>query len=600
MRKTTLFLTAAALAAASTPALAAEAADAAALDEVVVTATRLPSDPDLVTGARVIGRAELEARQTPFATDVLSTLPGVAVARTGAYGGVGAIRIRGAGPDKTLVLIDGVPAGDPADPGGAFDPASLQTMDLERIELLSGPQSSLWGSEAIGGVVALTTRELDGWRLDLEGGQRDTARGFLGVGRASDSGALSATITGFRTDGISKAAGGAEADGFETVTANLSGRLSLSATASLEAKLRYTDSEVEIDGFPAPAFELADTEDRNTSRAWSGLIRGRFEALGFSQAVSLSAYDLDRKNISDFPSRFSADRQVLRWTAERDGLVLGAERQETEANLSGRVEQDLSVTSAFGVVRREVDVLTVTASLRYDDPDQFKGRATGRVSAAARLPAGFTLTGSAGTGFKIPTISQFACDFCFAPPLALKPEKAEGYDLRLGWRGERVRAAFTAYRLDVKDQITYQGLRYINIARTRSEGLEAEADADMTDNLTLRLAYARTDAVDRSTDASLIRVPDHMGAATFTWTGKRLTGALTVRAESSQTDTARDGFTRVTRKGFVTADLAAAFALNDRVSLTGRVENLTDEGYSESFGYAEPGRTVFLGVRLRN
>ncbi|MCR5877821.1 TonB-dependent siderophore receptor [Phenylobacterium sp. J367] len=587
-----LLLSTAAIAALSTPVLA---ADAASVDEVIVTATRLPSAVDEVTGARVIGRAELEARQNPFVTEVLSTVPGVAIARTGAFGGVGAIRIRGAGADKTLVLIDGVPNGDPADPGGAYDPSSLTTDDVERIEVLSGPQGSLWGSEAIGGVVSIVTREIDGWRLSAEGGGLDTLRGFAGVGTVWDEGAVSATVTGFRTDGVSKADTGTEKDGFETVTANLAARL-----GAFDGKLRYTDSAIDIDGFPAPAFALGDTDDRNESRAWSGFVRARFDALGFQNALSVSGYDLKRKNISDFPAQFDAQRVVVRATAARDGLILGAERQATEADLSGRLKQDLSVTSAFGVFRTDLAAVTLTASARYDEPDHFKGRATGRLSAKTELGAGFALTASAGTGFKIPTISQYACDFCFAPPVALVPEKAEGYDLRLGWTGGRARAALTAYRLNVKDQIAYQGSRYINIARTRSEGLEAEAELDLTPQLSARLAYAWTDAVDRSTNASLIRVPDHSGAASLFWTGERLSGALTVRAESSQSDTARDGFSRVTRKGFTTADVSAGWALNERVTLTARVENLTDETYSESFGYGEPGRTAFVGIRLRN
>ena len=151
-----LLLTTAALAALSTPALA-----ATAVDEVIVTAARLPSSPDVITGAHVIDRAEIEARGVGFAADLLSTVPGVSLARTGAFGGTAAIRIRGASPDKTLVLIDGVPVNDPSDPNGPFDAGALQAADLERVEILSGPQGSLWGSEAIGGVVAFTTRELD-------------------------------------------------------------------------------------------------------------------------------------------------------------------------------------------------------------------------------------------------------------------------------------------------------------------------------------------------------------------------------------------------------------------------------------------------------
>jgi vitamin B12 transporter len=582
---------------------AASAADAA-VDEVIVTATRLPSDPDLITGARVIDRAELEARQSVFATDVLATIPGVAVTRNGAFGGIGAIRIRGAGPDKTLVLIDGVPVGDAADPSGTFDPASLQLADIDRVEVLSGPQGSLWGSEAIGGVVAFTTRELSGWRVEGEGGAFDTARGFAALGVAEDRYALNASLAAFRTDGISKAAGGTEKDGFETVTANLGGRVRLSDAVQLDGRVRYTDSDIDIDGFAAPNFLLGDTLDRNTSRAWSGFGRATFEGgpLGLTHKASVSLYDLTRRNISSFPARYTAERQVLRWTAERDGFVVGAERDDSNADLDGRTSTDLSTTSAFGVFRTRIEAVTLTGSLRYDDPDRFKARATGRLSAAVAAGGGITITASAGQGFKTPTISQVICDFCFAPPVDLKPEKADGYDLRLGWSSPdgRVSGAITGYRLKVRDQIAYVGSRYINIARTRSNGLEAEADLTLSDALRLRLAYAVMDAVDGSTGRSLLRVPDRSGAAALFWEAGPWGAALTLRGESSQSDTDRDGFSRVVRKGFVTADLAGSYRLNARVAFTARVENLADESYQETFGYAEPGRAAYIGVKLRN
>ena len=116
----------------------------------------------------------------------------------------------------------------------------------------------------------------------------------------------------------------------------------------------------------------------------------------FANALSVSGYDLKRQNLSDFPAEFDAQRVVVRLTAEREGLILGAERQATEADLSGRLKQDLSVTSAFGVARTDLGPVTLTASARYDEPDHFKGRATGRLSAKAELGSGFALTASAG------------------------------------------------------------------------------------------------------------------------------------------------------------------------------------------------------------
>ncbi|THD77995.1 MAG: TonB-dependent receptor [Phenylobacterium sp.] len=578
--------------------------------ELVVTATRLPSPVDAVTGAYVVDREELQARQTPFLEDVLATVPGVSVTRQGAFGGLAAIRIRGASPDKTLVLIDGVPVGDPADPNGTFDPSSLQAADVERIEVLNGPQGSLWGSDAIGGVVSITTRELKGLEAEAEGGTYATGRGFLGAGVSEDRYALSATAAGFETRGISKADTGTEVDPFRTFTGNLAGRLTLTDWVRFDARLRYTYSDVHIDGFPPPDFTLADTPDKDKTRAWEGTVRALVDGpWGFHETLSYSDYRLWREDVSDFPATYTAERRIWRWTAERGaasdpwGMVVGAERSSTEANLSGRADADLAIDSVFAVGRlTPLKPLTLTASLRYDDPDQFKARTTARLAAALDVGAGFTLTASAGQGFKVPSLSEIVCDFCFAPPVPLSPERAEGEDLRLGWTSPdgRLTAAVTGYHLEVRDQIAYVDLRYINIARTRSNGAEAEADARLTGDLRLKLAYAWTDAIDATTGAALLRVPKQSGAASLFWDHGRWGAALTVKAESSQPDVDRDGFTPVTRPGFAVADLAGSYRLNDQLTLTARVENLTDKRYEESFGFNEPGRAVYVGVRLRD
>jgi len=603
-----LLSTAAALAAVLPAVARAQEAPPKPVGELVVTATRLPTELQYVTGAHVIDRSELQARDASFLEDVLATVPGVSVTRNGAFGGLAAIRIRGASPDKTLVLVDGVPVGNASEPNGTYDPSSLQTADIERIEVLNGPQGSLWGSDAIGGVVSITTRELTGVEAAAETGSFKTGRGFLGAGLKADRYALSATVAGFQTDGLSKADTGTEKDPYRTLTANLAGRLTLTDAVTLEAHGRYTYARIAIDGFPPPNFTLGDTSDIDRIRSWQGDVRALVDAWGWKQTFSLADYHFWLGEQSDFPADNRAERQVWRWTAERGeatdpwGLVLGAERTATRADLSGRGTDRLAVNSAFAVGRyRPWTPLTLTASVRFDDPDRFASRTTGRLAAAVDVGEGFTLTASAGQGFKIPTISEVLCDFCFAPPVPLRPERAEGYDLRLGWASAdgRLSAALTGYRLDVRDQIAYVALRYINIARTRSKGVEAEADAALTDHLRLKLAWSVTDAVDATTGAELLRVPKQSGAASLFWDQGKWGASLSARAEGDQADVDRDGFTRLRRAGFVVADLAGSYRLDDHVTLTARIENLTDKRYEETFGFNEPGRAVYVGFRLR-
>ena len=143
-------------------------------------------------------------------------------------------------------------------------------------------------------------------------------------------------------------------------------------------------------------------------------------------------------------------------------------------------------------------------------------------------------------------------------------------------------------------------LRYINIARTRSTGLEAETDARLTSSLRLKLAYAYTSAEDATTGAELLRIPRHSGAASLFWNEGKWGAALSLRAESSQADVDRDGFTRLRRPSFAVADLSGSYRLSDQLTLTARVENLTDKRYEESFGFNEAGRAGCGGVRLRN
>lgn len=587
---------------------AAHAEPATEVGAVIVTATRLPAVAQNIPGARVIGEDQIDARQATFAADVLNTTPGLSVFRTGAAGGTTSVRMRGAETDKTLVLIDGVPANDPSIPDGGYDFSALDLADVARIEILSGPQGSIWGSDAIGGVIAFTTRELNGLRTRVEAGSRNTIRAAAQLGMAREDHAVGLSVAGYRTDGLSAAANGTEADGFTTWTASANARKQF-GPVEVDGRIRYVDAEVDQDGYDADTFAFGDTFDTYESQAWSGFLRASGEAFGLRQTVSFSGYDITRASHSAFPSAFDADRQVWRWTAERGAaadplaFIVGAEREDTSAVLSaGEAEQ--GATSMFGVARwRPVEALTATASLRYDDPDEYEGETTARVSAAYELGWGLTASAAWGQGFKTPTISHTVCDFCFpaGPSTDLTPERAEGWDVRLGWGSEdgRYGADLTGYRLRVRDQIAYAG-RYVNLERTLTKGIEASAQAQLMDGVNLRAAYAWTDAIDATTGLELYRAPEHTGSVSLDWAWGPASGALTVRAESEQADIDPTTFSRSQRDGFVTADAAMAWMLGDGVEFTARIENLADEDYQEVLGYGEAGRSVFAGFRFRN
>ncbi|WOB78712.1 TonB-dependent receptor plug domain-containing protein [Brevundimonas nasdae] len=609
MKRSILLSTAAIAAAFAAPAFA---EDATQLDEVIVTATRIPAIVADTPGARVIDGKTIEQRGAIFAADILADVPGLSVTRSGAFGGVAQVRMRGATPGKTLVLVDGAPVNDAAEPNGAYDFSSFELADIARIEVLSGPQSSLWGSDAIGGVISFTTQEIDGLRAEADAGSFDTVRGRVSAGVANETYAFSAYASRFDTDGISaadEADGNTEADGFRSTTLGAKGRYVLSDAVKVDGSVRWNKSKADIDGYyfvPPDSYVFGDTNDTQKSEQWSGFGRVTAKAFGLTHQFSVSASDLDRSSVSGGSgSTFTGDRQAYRWQANGQAqdidYAFGFERNETSAALSSGLSRDLSITSVFGVAQYDVGALNLTGGLRYDDTDDFGSKTTGRVSAAYDLAGGFILSGAYGTGFKSPTVSQAVCDFCFAPrPYPeLKPETADSVEIALGWASAdgRFDGRATLYRLNVEDQITYSAGRYINVAKTRSDGFELEGRALLGGGFDLTLAYAWTDATDRTTGARLLRVPEHAGSATLGWTGDRLSGALTVRAEGDQDDSG--GFSTVARDGFVTANLNAAYELTDKVTLTARIENLGDEHYQQVFGYGEPGRSGYVGIRLR-
>ncbi|HXQ45002.1 MAG TPA: TonB-dependent receptor [Caulobacteraceae bacterium] len=619
-RATGPLLASAAIAAAIGGANAAQAQDAG---DVVVTAERVPaatlaSTPD----AYVITDKDIQAVGAIFASDILTMAPGVTLSTSGPFGGVTGVSIRGATDDKTLVLIDGVPVNDASQPEGGFDFGPLDLGDIAKVEVLTGPQGALWGSDAIGGVIAFTTAEPKGFSLEAEGGSLDTGRIAASAGVSEPAWAVGVSAAGFTTAGVSAAdvrnnyarfglpgLHNSEADGDQESTVGVRGRWTPSDAFELDGQLRWNHARTDIDGFPPPAFLFSDTNDVQISDSVEASLRARFRGpWGLANEVSVSSYDLERGDHGESGVfGFDARRQVYRWTvakgAESDPVsaIVGVERENTAANLSTGARFDLGATSAFALARaKPLPPLTLLVGLRYDAPDRFRAQTTARIGATWALPLGFSVQGSFDQGFKTPTISETACDFCFAPPVPLRPEHAQGYDGGVGWRSPdgRLDMRATAYALDVTDQLAFVDGRYINIARTRSRGVEVEGEAVLGWGLRVRATYSYTDAIDATTHVNLRRVPLNGGSVTLFWAHGPFDAALSVRAEGQDLDTDLDGFTPAVRPSFAVADLAGGYALNRRVRLTARIANLTDARYEQAFGFGEPGWTFLVGLKV--
>lgn len=586
-----------------------DAADPDEEDVIIVEGLRLAT-PAAETGSSVsiITAEDIELRGYAFALDALAAAPGVTVNQNGAFGGLATVRIRGAGGDQTLVLLDGAPIGDPTAVGGGYDFSVLDVADIERIEVLKGPQSTLWGSDAIGGVVNIVTKRPDeglGARAFAEGGSYATFRGGAAVGGGGAAGDFRLSVSGIRSDGISKADaddGNTEKDAYSGLTVAGRGGLNLPYGLRLEAQARRIKGETEIDGFPPPDFTLADSDDRSETEQWTTTatliaplfgdrIENRFMT-GFT--------NIERRGVFDgFETVDKGDRLILRYQgtatiAARHRLAFGAEREETQAN-----GEKTSINGYFGLYEiRPADGLTLTAGVRHDDHSRFGSTTTAR-AAAAWSPADFlTVRGSWGEGFKAPTIFQLTSTFGALPPNGdLKPETSKAFDVGvdLAAPSGAARLSVTYFDRDTENLIIFApNFRYENLDATTARGVETQLDARITDAISLSANHAFIDAKDRATGEPQIRVPRHSGDLALIYEAGRFSGSAVLRYNGAETE----GPFGANVGDWARVDLAASYAFSDGIELYGRIENLFDAAYQQISGFGTPGLSGYAGVRL--
>ena len=584
------------------------------LDTIIVNGSRLDQTmTEIGSSVSVITRDDLEELGVDFALDAIATAPGVTVNQNGAFGGNASVRIRGASNDQTLVLIDGVPVNDPTGTGGGYNFAYLDTDTIERIEVLKGPQSTLWGSDAIGGVVSITTkRPTEGLSGTVFGeyGSFNTLRGGASISNANEIGDFRLAATGLTTDGISKADeanGNSEDDGYDSQTVSAKGGLNLPASVRLETSLMWSDAESEYDSYAFGAQgSVADGDEVTNSETLSGnitlkapLFDGRLENL-----VQIGYADIERENTSNGVQSYftEGDRVLFRYQGtfainDTNTLAFGTEREETSAN-----EQESSIDSLFALYEfKPVDSLTLTGGIRVDDHETFGSETTGRVAAAWTATDQLTFKASWGQGFKAPSIFQstYICTFCglTAPNTNLKAETSEAYDIGVQWQSadERIVLGATLFDQETENMIDFSYTAgYDNIALVDSQGGELTGAYAINNWLGIAASYTFIDSDDGNGNA-LARLPESTGniSASFDPDGP-FSGAVLVRYNGEETNTdgsELDSWTRV--------DLTGSYDLNETVEIYGRIENLLDEEYQQILGYGTPGLSGSVGVRLR-
>ncbi|HTY50461.1 MAG TPA: TonB-dependent receptor [Steroidobacteraceae bacterium] len=609
-------------------AIPASAGDDAELGPVVVTATRIPTPLDeIASSMTVITAADIAASQLPTVSALLAIVPGLNVVQEGGPGGETSIFIRGTNSNHTKVLIDGIDVSDPSNSGAVFDFGQLLSRDIERIEVLRGPQSGLYGSDAIGGVINIITRTGAGpaqWSGMLEGGSFDTFNQEAGVRGSDDALSYAATVQHFHAGATPVTPldlippGESRIDDYDdNLTTSTKLQYDLAPDLGFTLVGRYTDIHYRYtadnpDDFPSPpegAQSIADTTSYATRiAAHASDFDGAFtEELGV-------AFSHDRTLTQDpiaGPAANTGDRVKVDWQgdvklAPGETLVLGAEHARDV------IAQPLSA----GVIDNAGDVelqsqlggqFYSAANVRYDDNQRFGSKATWRFAPAWLIPqSGTKLKASAGSGFKAPTLSELYQNF---PPFFfsnpnLKPETSLGYDAGMEQElAPGLRAGATWFHNDISNLITTDvtGTTYANVGRATTQGVESFLAWQPAKDLKLQADYTFTEAEDDVLEEELLRRPKHKASLNGDWqVGRGVSLDATVLYVGTWVDGNRDfSIARLDAPGYVTVNLAAAWAFSAAWSLFARIDNLLDRRYQEPIGFEQPGLGVFAGVRMQ-
>jgi len=618
--------------------------EAPSLEHVLVTARLEPiAVGDIGSSVTVITREEIERKQVKYLSELLRDVPGFSVSQSGGAGSQTQVRVRGAEANQLLVLMDGVRANDPA-ASGEFQYQFALTSNIERIEIIRGPQSATWGSDAIAGVINIIRRKdvaahylagtaeagsFDSWNLNVDGGY------------AGKKVRVNGGLTYLDTDGTNVSRSGDETDGARNTTGNIA----IEVDASDDFRLRFSgqwidassawdDVDYYVTGLPVDADRVTDS----TQGFMTGELRYEPAGKPFSGSLSVNRTNSDNDNFSDGEWVSSTAATTLDYRlraglaldeARRHRLGFALERENIDFTQRGLAtdygdpnqDQGYDVNGyALEYIGKPVDGFTWTASARLDDYSDFDDARTWQLAVSYQLSPVLRLRGSAGTGSKAPTFTErygYFEDY-FAGNPDLKPESSKsweiGFDTR--WAEDRFQLQFSWFNQDLQDEIdgfVYDPETFLFTARNRDsdstrKGLEAVFDARLNDAFALVATYTYTDAREENELGQKIREirrPRHLASLTADYYFAADRGNLNLKVDYSgkqQDDFYAPGnfvAERVELGAFTVVNLAGSWKLTRSLDLTARISNLFDREYEEVLGFVRPGRAFYAGLHGR-
>jgi len=616
------------------------------LDELIVTAGLEPvSVNDLARSVTVITREQIEQRQVKYLADLLRDVPGFAVSQAGGPGTQTQIRVRGAESNHLLVLVDGIRANDPA----SIDEFQFQyalTSNVERVEIIRGPQSATWGTDALAGVINIIRRKevrTDYLAVNSEYGSFDSTDVGVDGGIARERYQFAGGVSFHDTDGTNISRIGDERDASRNANANAMLEFDASESLRLAFSGQYIDARSDFDdfdfidtGLPVDA-GLVVKAQRKYLR---GEVRYDPDASPWNAHISVNWLDTDNDNFLDGVPDSSTAAQSLELRLKASVLMGRAEAQNHRLTFAlDRDEVDFSqrgIASPFGdpnqnqsyhvtgyaaeYIGQPFHDFTWTLSGRQDEFSAFKDVFTWQLAASWRLIPTLKLRASAGTGSKAPTFTDlygFYADYFVGNP-NLKPETSRGWEAGLetdfGGKGPTLGVAWFNQRLEdeidgfVFDPATFLFTAKNKDGKSRRKGLELTLGGDLGDRLSYLANYTFVDATENAPvgiSNREVRRPRHMAilSANYAFGAARGNVNLNVHFNGSQLDNFFPppyfGLEQVRLDSYTVVDLAASWRFNGTLELVGRISNLFDEDYEEILGFARPGRAVYAGLRGR-
>ncbi len=609
------------------------------IDDVIVVVTAAKTETptrEVASSISVITSREIEELQKTTVLDVLRTVPSLDIVQAGGAGKTSSVFMRGAKSEHTLVLMDGVELNDPISAGRSFDLANLTTDNIERIEILRGPQSTLYGSDAIGGVINIITKTGKGKPngfVSFEGGAFETFKESAGISGGGKWINYSFGFSRSDTAGISvanKKDGNSEKDGYGNTT--FSGKLGIAPAQGFDIDVLYrrADATADLDneggaGGDDANYTLSSKQNFIRAQMRLSLFQGRWnQKAGFSLTDHDGRYrnevDIDHPDdamLNSYNGRMHKfDWQNNFLISGANSLSFGLETEEEEGSSYyysdsawGEYSSDFPNKRArtTGIYLQDQIRLGgrwfTTIGARLDSHSQFGTKGTYHIASAYVFEStGTKLKMSYGTGFKAPSLYQLYSTYGNE---GLQPEKSTGWDAGIEQSFANGKLSMSAVYFDNQfdEMVDFNSatFKYANVANALSRGLETSISAQATDNLTLRGGYTYTDTEDKATGYDLLRRARHKIG--FDADYRFLTrGSVNLNiihtGRRYDTNYSTYPYSRVGLSRYVLVNLGAMYDLTSHLRLFGRVDNLLNQDYEEVKGYGTPGVSAFGGIKV--